>query len=161
MLTLLTTTGGTATTGTTGSIWITVAYLAVFIGIMYFFLIRPQKKQQKEMEKMQSSIQNGDWILLNNGMYGKVVNFVNNCVIVEFGTNKSIMIPVLRNQIAAKGEPDLTAHTVDESAVAPTNPVVENDVEASLTKGSAATDGLDDYDRYILEQGSKKKKNKK
>ena len=36
----------------------------------------------------------GDWVLLNSGMYGKVVNIVNECLIVEFGTNKSIMIPV-------------------------------------------------------------------
>ncbi len=127
-------------------IWFYLIFLVAMIVLMFL----PQRKRQKEQEKMQSSVQNGDWILLNNGMYGKVVNLVNNCVIVEFGTNKSIMIPVLKNQIYAISEPDLTPHAVDEKAIAPENPIVAEDVPT-------AKDGLDDYDRYILEQGAKKK----
>ncbi len=135
----------------TQSPWTLILIYVAFIALLYFLMFRPQRKRQKEQEQMQSSVQTGDWILLNNGMYGKVVNLINDCVIVEFGTNKSIMIPVLRNQIAAKTEPDLTPHVVDEKAVAPENPIVADDVPA-------AKDGLDDYDRYILEQGAKKKK---
>ena len=134
-----------------GSIWGMIAIYAVFILALYFILFRPQKKRQKEQEKMQNSVSNGDWVLLNNGMYGKVVNVVNDCVIVEFGTNKSVMIPVLRSQIAGVQEPDLTPKTVDDTAIQPTNEVVGEDLPASK-------DGLDDYDRYILEQGNKKKK---
>ena len=137
-----------ATPNAGGSLWGMIAIYALFIGALYFILFRPQKKRQKEQEKMQNSVVNGDWILLNNGMYGKVVNVVNDCVIVEFGTNKSVMIPVLRNQIAAVQEPDLTQKTVDETAVQPTNAVVGDDLPE---------DGLDDYDRYVLEQGTKKK----
>lgn len=134
-----------------GSIWSVIIIYAVFIVALYFILFRPQKKRQKEQEKMQNSVVNGDWILLNNGMYGKVVNVVNECVIVEFGTNKSVMIPVLRSQIVGVQEPDLTPKTVDEGAVQPTNAVVGEDLPVS-------EDGLDDYDRYVLEQGGKKKK---
>jgi preprotein translocase subunit YajC len=139
------------TTSSSGNIWSVIAIYAVFIFALYFIMFRPQKKRQKEQEQMQNSVVNGDWILLTNGMYGKVVNVVNDCVIVEFGTNKSVMIPVLRNQIAAVQEPDLTAKTVDESAIQPTNAVVGEDLPSS-------EDGLDDYDRYVLEKGSKKKK---
>ena len=52
-------------------------------------MIRPHRKRQKETEAMQSNVKIGDWVLLNSGMYGKVVNIVNECLIVEFGTNKS------------------------------------------------------------------------
>lgn len=131
--------------------WVLILVYGGFILLLWLVLFRPQKKRQKEQEKMQSSVKNGDWILLNNGMYGKVVNLINDCVIVEFGTNKSIMIPVLRNQIAAVSEPDLTPHVADEAAVAPVNPVVADDVTVSK-------DGLDDYDRYILDQATSKKK---
>ena len=146
MLFLLDSAAATQSAG--GSLWGMIAIYAIFIAALYFILFRPQKKRQKEQEKMQNSVVNGDWILLNNGMYGKVVNVVNDCVIVEFGTNKSVMIPVLRNQIAAVQEPDLTQKTVDETAVQPTNAVVGDDLPE---------DGLDDYDRYVLEQGTKKK----
>jgi len=141
--------------------WVLIVIYALFFVAIYFLMIRPQKKKQKEQEKMQSSVQNGTWILLNNGMYGKVVSLVNDCVIVELGTDKSVKVPVLRNQIAAIAEPDLTAHVVDEAAVAPTNAVVGNDLPKTDAKDdSKAGDGLDAYDRYLIEQADKKNKKK-
>ena len=139
-----------ATTGTGaagGSLWGMLGIYAVFIAILYFVLIRPQRKQQKETEKMQNSIKNGDWVLLSNGMYGKVVNTVNENLIVEFGTNKNVMIPVLRSQVSAVTEPNLTEKTVDEKAVEPKDEVVGDDV---------VEDDLDEYDKKILEKGEKK-----
>ena len=136
-----------ATTGAGGSLWGMLGIYAVFIAILYFVLIRPQRKQQKETEKMQNAIKNGDWVLLSNGMYGKVVNIVNDNLIVEFGTNKTVMIPVLRSQVSAVTEPNLTEKTVDEKAVEPKDEVVGDDV---------VEDDLDEYDKKILERGEKK-----
>ncbi len=136
-----------APAGAGGSLWSMLAIYAVFIAILYFVLIRPQRKQQKETEKMQSSLKTGDWVLLNNGMYGKVVSMVNDNLVVEFGTNKTVMIPVLRSQVAAIKEPNLTEKVVDEKAVAPKDEVVGDDLPE---------DDLDAYDRKILEKGEKK-----
>ena len=130
-----------------GGLWGMLGIYAIFAPVLYFLLIRPQRKQQKEQQKMQDSLKNGDWVLLNNGMYGKVVNIVNDCLIIEFGTNKSVMIPVLRSQIAGVSEPDLTERKVDEAAVEPTNSVVGEDT---------IEDELDAYDKQILEKGEKK-----
>ena len=66
---------------------------------------------------------------------------------VEFGTNKSVIIPVRRDQILATTEPDLTQKTVDESAVEPKDDLVQEDLEE---------DGLDDYDKYLIEMEEKK-----
>ncbi|MBQ7064308.1 MAG: preprotein translocase subunit YajC [Firmicutes bacterium] len=123
---------------------------AAFFVILYFVLIRPQRKQQKETAKMQNAITNGDWVLLSNGMYGKVVNIINDNLMVEFGTNRSIIIPVRRDQILAAQEPDLTQKTVEEVEKAPEDAIVGNDL---------AEDQLDAYDQYILEKGNKKNKN--
>ena len=90
-----------------------LAVYAIFFVILYFVLIRPQRKRQKETTNMQNAIVNGDWVLLNNGMYGKVVNVVNDNLMVEFGTNRSIIIPVRRDQVLAKEEPDLTQKTYE------------------------------------------------
>ncbi|MCI8633649.1 MAG: preprotein translocase subunit YajC [Lachnospiraceae bacterium] len=120
---------------------------AVFIVILYLVMIRPQRKRQKQTEAMQNAVKIGDWVLINSGMYGKVVNIVNDCLIVEFGTNKSVMIPVLRSQIASVEEPDLTQKTADPNAVEPTDSIVGDDL---------VEDDLDVYDQKVLEQGEKK-----
>ncbi len=90
----------------------------VILVAMWFILIRPQKKQQKQIEEMQSSIKIGDSVLLNSGLYGKVVDIINDTFIVEFGLNKSVRIPVVRTTIARVATPDLTigkkAELVDE-----------------------------------------------
>lgn len=130
-----------------GSLWSMLAIYAVFIAILYFVLIRPQRKQQKETEKMQNSLKNGDWVLLNNGMYGKVVSMVNDNLVVEFGTNKTVMIPVLRSQVSAIREPNLTENVVEEKAIEPKDEVVGDDLPE---------DDLDVYDKKILEKGEKK-----
>lgn len=51
----------------------TLIPVAAFFGIMYFFLIRPQKKREKEVKEMRESIQVGDEIVTIGGILGKVV----------------------------------------------------------------------------------------
>lgn len=138
-----------SSTSTSGSVWGMILIYVAFFAIMYFLLIRPQRKQQKQQEAMVNNIKIGDWVLLSDGMYGKVVNMVNDCLIVEFGTNKSVMIPVLKSQIASVQEPDLTQKKVDEADIAPTDSVVGDDI--------APEDELDNYDKEVLAQEEKKK----
>ena len=136
-------------TSSSGSMITVLLVYAVFFVALYFILIRPQRKQQKKVESMQNAISIGDWVMLSNGMYGKVVNVINDNLMIEFGTNKSVIIPVRRDQISAVKEPDLTQKTVDEEAVPPKDDLVGEDLEE---------DGLDDYDKYLIEQGEKKGK---
>ena len=75
---------------------------------MWFVLIRPQRKRQKETDLLQKSIEVGDPVLLTSGMYGKVVDTVNDVLIVELGTNKGVRVPVQRTAIVGKSEPDLS-----------------------------------------------------
>lgn len=107
--------------GTSGSLISMLAIYAIIIGLMWFFLIRPQKKQQKQVEEMQNSIKIGDSILLNSGMYGKVLDIIGDTLIVEFGLNKSVRIPVLKSTVARAAEPNLTvgkkADLVDDNGV--------------------------------------------
>lgn len=76
--------------------------------IMWFVLIRPQKKRQKAISEMQNNIKIGNSIMTSGGMYGKVVDSVNSILMVEFGTNKSVIIPVEKEQIVAVKEPNLS-----------------------------------------------------
>ena len=93
--------------GGSGIMYSLLLYGALF-AFMWFVLIRPQKKRQKETEALQNSIKIGDSVLLSAGIYGKVVDTVNDVVIVELGTNKSVRVPVQRAGIISKAEPDLS-----------------------------------------------------
>ncbi len=82
-------------------------YGALF-AFMWFVLIRPQRKRQKETESLQSAVKTGDPVLLHSGMFGKVVDTINDVLIVELGTNKSVRVPVQRSGVASIVEPDLS-----------------------------------------------------
>lgn len=82
--------------------------------VLWFFMIRPQRKKQKETQMMQNSLQVGDHVMTNAGMYGKVADLVNDIVVVEFGKNKSVLIPVHKTAIAGVSEPDMTIHKEEE-----------------------------------------------
>lgn len=110
---LLTATSGFGGMGVLGM----VAYFGVLIGIFYFMMIRPQKKKQKAVDEMQNNIAVGDWIMTNGGFFGKVVDTVNEYLLVEFGTNKSVIIPIVKDAVASVGEPDLTRKRVEEKVV--------------------------------------------
>lgn len=111
----------TAAPGGGGSLISLIVIYAVVIGLMWFIMIRPQRKQQKETQDMQNNVKVGDSVLLNSGMYGKVMDIIGDTLIVQFGLNKSVLIPVLKSTVARTEEPSLTvgkkAELVDENGV--------------------------------------------
>ena len=85
-----------------------IAYFIIIIALFYFFAIRPQKKKEKQLRSLQDEIKLGDWVLLDSGIYGKVAGVSDNLFTIEFGTNKGVLIPVLKQRIVAKSEPDFS-----------------------------------------------------
>lgn len=108
-----------------GGFGLTLLYIVVFFGIMWFMLIRPQKKKEKEITDMQNSIKVGNEVLLQSGLYGKVVDIINDVVIVEFGLNKAVRIPVKKVAIAGVQAPNLSISKQPEVGTR----VVEDGVE--------------------------------
>lgn len=58
-----------------------------FFLFMYFFMIRPQRKRQKDHKALIESLGKGDEIVLNSGMLGKVTQVDENYVTVDAGNN--------------------------------------------------------------------------
>ena len=56
--------------------------ILVFV-FMYFFMIRPQNKQQKKIQEMRNNLKKGDRIVTVGGFHGKVVGFKENIVVIE------------------------------------------------------------------------------
>lgn len=77
--------------------------------VLYFMLIRPQKKQQKQMQAMLSTLEKGDSVLTGSGFYGVVIDVMDEIVIVEFGNNKNCRIPMKKNAIVEIEKPNKDA----------------------------------------------------
>ncbi len=96
----------TEAAGGTGAGMIMVVYIVLIVGFIYFFMLRPQKKEQKKMSAMLSSLAIGDSILTNSGFYGIVIDITEDTVIVEFGNNKNCRIPMQKSAISAVEKPE-------------------------------------------------------
>jgi len=89
---------GSAASG--GGLMMLVLYIVVIFGAMYFFAIRPQKKEQKRLNTMLSQIEVGDVVVTTGGFYGIIISVSDEDVIVEFGNNKNCRIPMRKSAIA-------------------------------------------------------------
>ncbi|MDR0415209.1 MAG: preprotein translocase subunit YajC [Prevotellaceae bacterium] len=69
------------------STWIML--IAIFV-VMYFFMIRPQQKRQKELRKFRESLQKGDKVVTVGGVYGTISEIKDNYVIIEVDSNVRI-----------------------------------------------------------------------
>lgn len=78
----------------------TIVWLVVLFGIMYFLMVRPQKKEQKRIQTMLSNMEVGDSVVTTGGFYGVVIDMTEEDVIVEFGNNKNCRIPMRKQAIA-------------------------------------------------------------
>jgi len=57
--------------------------IILLFGVMYFFMIRPQRKQQKELEAFRSSLKKGDKIVTTGGIYGTVEEVTDRTVLIK------------------------------------------------------------------------------
>ena len=78
----------------------------VVIGVMWFLLMRPQKKEQKRIQQMLASMEVGDTALTTSGFYGVIIDITDEDVIVEFGNNKNCRIPMQKAAIAQIEKPN-------------------------------------------------------
>lgn len=88
----------TGAQGATGIVMI-VVYVVILGGFMYFMMIKPQKKQQKEISGMLEAMEVGDSVLTSSGFYGIVIDINEELAIVEFGNNKNCRIPMKKTAI--------------------------------------------------------------
>ena len=60
--------------------------------LLYFIMIRPQMKRQKETKAMIEALQKGDEVVTAGGVVGKIVNLAENYVTVEIAENTQILV---------------------------------------------------------------------
>ena len=61
----------------------TYLYLAVFMGLMYFMVLRPEQKRRKEQMNLLSSVKVGDRVVTVGGMHGVVTKLTDKTVVLR------------------------------------------------------------------------------
>ena len=73
--------------------------VGVFFAIMYFMVVRPQQKRQKDHKKLISSLSKGDEVVTNGGMLGKILNVGENSIKVEVA--EGVAIKLQKNSVSS------------------------------------------------------------
>nr|WP_243108300.1 preprotein translocase subunit YajC [Butyrivibrio sp. X503] len=90
-------------------------YALFFVGI-YFLLVRPGRKEQKQKAQILASLAVGDSVRTTGGFIGTVIDINDDMVIVEFGNNKNCRIPMVKDAIVEVEKPEdatVTAESKD------------------------------------------------
>ena len=83
------------------SFWI---MMIVLFGIMWFFMIRPQRKQQKEMEKFRNALAKGDKVVTAGGIYGVIDEVKERYVVIK--VDGDVKLRVDKNSIVKDNTPN-------------------------------------------------------
>ncbi|MCI6105069.1 MAG: preprotein translocase subunit YajC [Bacteroidales bacterium] len=95
----------TGTEDHTTSMMPTLIMMVVLFAIIYFFMIRPQNKKQKEIQKFRNSLQVGQDIVTIGGIHGTIrsIDEASNTVMLEVATG--VKIKFERSAILPAGSP--------------------------------------------------------
>ncbi len=98
--------------------------LIMIVIIMYFFMIRPQRKKQKETQKMIDALKKGDKVVTIGGIHGTISLAKEKTVIVKVDDsckiefNRSAIAGVISEKVAAENtaKPEAKTEAVDASS---------------------------------------------
>ena len=76
----------------------TFLMIPILLVVLYFFMIRPQKKQEKEVNAMRNSLQVGDEITTIGGIIGRIVSIKEETCVIETGHDRT-KIRILKSAV--------------------------------------------------------------
>ena len=89
--------------------WVTsVVFFGLIFAAMWFLMIRPQRRRVRETQVLQSSITEGDEVVLNSGLYGFVTSIENDVLWLDIADghgDERIEVRVSRGAVARKVPP--------------------------------------------------------
>ena len=86
------------------SFWIMIILL---FAVMWLFMIRPQRKQQKELEKFRNELKKGDKVVTAGGIYGTVAEIQDRSVLIK--VDGEVKLRVDKNSIVRDYSADAQA----------------------------------------------------
>ena len=70
----------------------TIAMIAAFIAIFYFFMIRPQQKRQKDIQKAREAMKTGDKVVIAGGIHGRIKEIGETSMLIEVAEGVRIRV---------------------------------------------------------------------
>ncbi len=99
-----------------GSSMFSILILVLLFAVMYFLMIRPQKKREKETKEMRASIAVGDEIVTIGGLCCKVVKTKEESIVVQVGPDK-VKMEFMRwavSKVVKQGSGHVTKASVED-----------------------------------------------
>ncbi len=125
-----------ASQDTTGSIIYMLCSFGVLILVFYFFMIRPQKKKEKEAKQLRDNLQIGDEVTTIGGITGIVVRKTEDTVVIETGGDRS----KIRVKLWAISENATVHDAVEEAPKAVAKPKKEKAEKAEKPEKAEKSD---------------------
>lgn len=73
-------------TAPAGSMWSSILMFVALFAIMYFFMIRPQQKKQKEIRNFRNSLAVGQEVITIGGLHGTIKRIEGEIVVLQVAT---------------------------------------------------------------------------
>lgn len=83
-----------------GSIWPMIIFLVAIFAVMYFLMIRPRQKQQKEHDEVTKEVRVGDNVIIAGGIYGQIESLGEDTVLLKIESGATMR--VARSSILGK-----------------------------------------------------------
>jgi len=94
--------------GGMGDMFTLILPFVLMFAVVYFLIMRPQRKQAKATKEMQEGLRPGDNVMTTSGFFGKIVGEGTDCFLVEFGQDRGIKVWVRKTDIAGVRSPVMT-----------------------------------------------------
>ena len=72
--------------------WMSILMMVLIFVVIYFFMIRPQTKKQKEIQKQRNAMKAGDKVVTAGGIYGKIKEVNETTILIEVADNVRIKV---------------------------------------------------------------------
>lgn len=110
-------TEGSSGSSNGGSIWGTIIMIVALFVVLYFFMIRPQKKQERKDAEMRGALAVGDEVTTIGGIIGKVVSIKGETFVLETTKDKTKIrfLKAAVRTVDVKAE-DLAAAVIEKKA---------------------------------------------
>ncbi|MCB0326212.1 MAG: preprotein translocase subunit YajC [Bdellovibrionales bacterium] len=84
--------------GAGGGLFSTLSLMIVIFGIVYFLMIRPEKKRQSEHQSFLNDLKKGDEVITQAGLFGKVTGVAEKVVTLEI--SDKVKVKVAKHSVA-------------------------------------------------------------
>lgn len=97
--------GDDATSSLGTSIWPMLIFIVVLFGLMYFVLIRPQRKRQRDHQDMLTELRKGTKVITAGGIYGQIESVSDDSFVLRIDSGATIRI-AKSSVITMQSEPE-------------------------------------------------------